>query len=146
MRLRLAVWILVLTVYFLPLNARAQSPPTESAQASPPKESSTHTTGRWALHARPLPACRGFFVTNAGVYLELTRSQDFVLRVRGNLDYGAMVNVSGHDAIGASWFLTVDDDGVATGPVIRYRRWCARERSLDLAVGTPAASGGHTAG
>jgi hypothetical protein len=53
------------------------------------------------------------------------------------VDLGVMVNIARRDAIGASWFFSADDDGLTTGPVLRYRRWFDPQRSLDVAVGTP---------
>ena len=48
-----------------------------------------------------------------------------------------MSNVSTRDAIGASVFVTYDEQAAGAGPAIRYRRWLGGEHSLELAVGTP---------
>lgn len=53
-----------------------------------------------------------------------------------------MVNASRH-AVGASWFVSLDEDDVMTGPVIRYRRWLGRDGSLEVALGTPVAGGNN---
>jgi hypothetical protein len=91
-------------------------------------------TGRSAdlpcYHTRPKAACSVFFLTNAGVY---AGSPSW----RALVDWGVMVNVSKQAAIGASFFMLVDDDGGAVGPALRYRRWLSPRASLDVAVGTP---------
>jgi hypothetical protein len=56
---------------------------------------------------------------------------------RGVLDYGVMVNTSTRDAFGGSLFASVDRDGLAIGPAIRYRRWLTQTASLEVAVGKP---------
>lgn len=99
-----------------------------------------------SFHARPRPDCSSFYFTNAGGYLKLdahssTPPSGTQTNLRAIWDWGLMFNVSSHDAIGGSWFVTWDEDDVATGPVIRYRRWFEHGRSLDVAVGTPLAGG-----
>ena len=92
------------------------------------------------MHPRPLPDCKTFFLPNAGLYFSITNKYAYETRWRGVVEPGVMVNITKHDAIGGSWFFIADDDGFTTGPAIRYRRWFARERSLDVAVGTPVSS------
>ncbi len=111
---------------------------SESARADP----TTHDTGGVSFRAHPLSDCRVFFLTNAGGYLKLSASSSnppsgTQSNLRAIWDWGVMVNISRRDAIGASWFVTWDEDDVTTGPVVRYRRWFERGRSLDVAVGTP---------
>jgi hypothetical protein len=90
-------------------------------------------------HARPKPACSVFFLTNAGVYIQSPRGGGGT-PLRGMVDWGVMANVSPRHAIGASWFVTLDQDDFTTGPVLRYRRWFEHNRSLDITLGTPVAA------
>ena len=90
---------------------------------------------------RPLPTCRAVLLTNAGGYLNLVRPTNGESRLRGIVDWGLIVNTGRHDAVGASWFLMLDEDEFSTGPVLRYRRWFSAHRSLDLTVGTPVSTG-----
>jgi hypothetical protein len=94
------------------------------------------------FRARPAPDCRVFFTTNAGGYVTPSRTNGGS-SFRAIVDWGVMVNASPGHAIGASWFLTGDEDELTTGPVIRYRRWLTRDRSLEVALGTPVSSGGN---
>lgn len=82
------------------------------------------------FHARPAPACGTFLLTTAGPYLGTTG-------LRGTVDWGFMANTSSRNAFGASWFVSLEDDELSTGPVARYRRWFEQGRSLDVGVGTP---------
>lgn len=93
------------------------------------------------FRARPAPECSVFFITNAGGYIKPGQTNGGA-PLRAIVDWGVMVNTSPHHAIGGSWFVTVDEDDFSTGPVLRYRRWFARDRSLDVAVGTAVAGSG----
>jgi hypothetical protein len=87
------------------------------------------------LRARPYPECRVFFVTSSGAYVRVAGGLGEG-PMRGILDWGAMVNLSPKNAVGASWFVTGDEDGFSTGPVLRWRRWLGPTQSLDFGVGT----------
>jgi len=50
-----------------------------------------------------------------------------------------MVNTSTRDAFGASVFASLDQNGFALGPALRYRRWLSPTASLEVAVGRPLA-------
>lgn len=113
----------------------AVAPPSVAA-AQDPRRSADDPCFR----ARPAPECSVFFLTNAGGYIRLG-STSGATPLRAIVDWGVMVNVSRRDAIGGSWFVTLDEDDFSTGPVVRYRRWFERDRSLDVAIGTPIASG-----
>jgi hypothetical protein len=91
--------------------------------------------------ARPSPQCSGFFITNAGLYFKpTTRSGETYWRAL--VDWGVMVNSKNpRHAFGGSFFVTLDEDELTLGPVIRYRRWFDSTRSLDIAVGTPLTDG-----
>jgi hypothetical protein len=104
------------------------------AQATP--RSADHPCFR----ARPAPECSVFFLTNAGGYVKPGRTSGGSA-LRAIVDWGVMVNVTPRDAFGGSWFVTLDEDDFTSGPVARYRRWFERSGSLDIAVGTPIASG-----
>jgi len=95
--------------------------------------------------ARPAPECRVFFITNAGGYINPGAYRGGT-PFRAILDWGVMVNASPRNAIGASWFVSLDEDDFTTGPVVRYRRWFPRDRSLDLGLGTVVAGGQLKAG
>ncbi|HEX9692566.1 MAG TPA: hypothetical protein VGA22_10750 [Gemmatimonadales bacterium] len=97
------------------------------------------------FRARPAPECSVFFITNAGGYIKPGRTNGGT-PLRAIVDWGVMVNASPHHAIGASWFVTGDEDDATTGPVVRYRRWFARDRSLDVALGTVVVGGQLKAG
>ena len=99
--------------------------------ASIPAQAPPRSAGDPCFLARPAPDCSVFFLTNAGGYLP----------GRAIVDWGVMLNTGQRTAIGGSWYLTLDEDDLSTGPVVRYRRWLDQNRSLDLAVGTPIASG-----
>lgn len=104
-------------------------------------QDSVNTGDRSCYLARPLPTCRTVLLTNAGGYLNLVRPTNGESRLRGIVDWGLIVNTGRHDAVGASWFLMLDEDEFSTGPVLRYRRWFSAHRSLDLGVGTPVSTG-----
>ena len=93
-------------------------------------------------HARPRPACSAFVLTNFGTYLLLGGGGaggpiPGLGPLRGVADWGLMINVSPRDAIGASAFASVGEDGFALGPAARYRRWIQPKGSIDVALGTP---------
>ena len=105
-------------------EAAAQEPVTVQSADSP------------TLRARPYPECRVFFVTNSGLYFRVAGGLGGA-PMRGTfLDWGAMVNLSPKNAIGGSWFVTLDEDGASTGPVLRWRHWLGPIQSLDFGVGT----------
>lgn len=96
------------------------------------------------FRAQPYPACRVFFLTDAGVFVRLTHSDasaNSQSPLRAVVDWGAMVNLSRTNAIGGSWFAALDENGFSTGPVLHWRRWLANAKSIDVAVGTPIAGG-----
>lgn len=88
-------------------------------------------------HARPLPGCRALVLTNTGGYFNVMGRGGGTRRWRATVDWGVMVNTSPRDAVGASWFVSFDEDEFATGPVVRYRRWLGAKGALDLAIATP---------
>ena len=106
-----------------------------AAQGSPP----LGAPGRFCLHARPKPDCAAFAITNVGGFVMFGHSNGTSSGMRGVLDYGFMINTSTRDAFGGSVFASLDQDGFAIGPAIRYRRWLTATASLEVAVGKPVA-------
>ena len=86
--------------------------------------------------ARPKPQCGAFVLTDAGLYTRLVRATPDEGSTAAVLDYGLMVNVTPRDAVGASFFASIETNA-AVGPAVRYRRWFGTNASLDLAVGVP---------
>lgn len=150
MRFPFVLLLVVSGFLILPLNAPGQTSPavvpdsvatsTPPAPAGTPAPAITSNADHPSMYPRPLPACKVFFLPNAGVYFSITNKNAGETRWRGVVEPGVMVNVTKRDAIGGSWFFIADDDGFTTGPAIRYRRWFARERSLELSAGTPVGS------
>jgi len=98
----------------------------------------TIATKAICFRAKPKPACSAFLVTNFGPYVGVAgRDYRFQARLRLVADWGVMFNVSTREAIGASWFASLDDDEFMVGPVARYRRWTSPRASIEFAVGTP---------
>src|SRR5438034_2647716 len=55
-------------------------------------------------------------------------------------DWGALANVGPRQAVGASFFASLDADAFVLGPAVRYRRWIGADQSVDIALGTPVVS------
>ena len=102
------------------------------------QDSTLATPAPICLRARPKPACSGFVLTNAGAYV-VFGSGSGGAAPRAVLDYGLMVNRSPRTAIGGSVFASVDRDGFAIGPAVRYRRWLTPRTSIEVALGKPVA-------
>lgn len=124
---------------------RAQVTVATNGRASARFQTSDREAGRPCYRAQPAPECSVFFITNAGGYVNPGASRGGT-PFRAIVDWGVMVNATPRNAIGASWFVTFDEDDFTTGPVIRYRRWFARDRSLDVGLGTVVAGGQLKAG
>lgn len=81
-----------------------------------------------------------FFLTSSGPYVQLGALG--VDQIRFAVDWGAMVNVSATNAVGASWFIFGQGgDNFSTGPMVRWRRWLGPTESVDVALGTPLVTG-----
>jgi hypothetical protein len=91
-----------------------------------------------SVAARPHSERRVFLVTNAGAYVQ-SGGRIGGRRVSGIVDVGAMIKLSPKNAVGGSWFITGEDEGLSTGPVLRWRRWLGSTQSIDVGVGTPIA-------
>ncbi len=104
-----------------------------AAPAQRPADTTRTSALCWT--ARPAPRCRVLLLTNFGVYADVPGNA----RLVG--DVGLMINVSRHDALGASFYVTVDQDALSsTGAALRYRRWLTRSGSLELGVGARGAA------
>ena len=86
-----------------------------------------------------LTPAAAFAITNVGGFVMFGHSNGTSSGMRGVLDYGFMINTSTRDAFGGSVFASLDQDGFAIGPAIRYRRWLTATASLEVAVGKPVA-------
>lgn len=86
--------------------------------------------------ARPKAQCGAFVVTNAGVYSRVVKATPEEGSLAAVLDFGLMVNVTPRDAVGASFFASIETNA-AVGPAVRYRRWLDSRASVDLALGVP---------
>jgi hypothetical protein len=86
------------------------------------------------LRAEPKPQCGAFVLTNAGLYSRLVRANPDEGSYAAVLDYGLMVNVTPRDAVGASFFASIETNAAA-GPAVHYRHWFDATSSLDAAVG-----------
>jgi len=80
-------------------------------------------------------------LTNFGGYVVVGGTGGRQSALRGVVDWGIMSNVSTRDAIGASVFVTYDEEAAGAGLAFRYRRWMGEARSLELGVGTPLLTG-----
>lgn len=102
-------------------------------------------TAALCLSAHPSPACGLFLLTNFGAYARLdgrTNGRD-----RLGADWGAMINITPRDAVGASYYASVDlDQAFEAGPELRYRRWFNPRSALDVGVGLGTVSGNNQAG
>ena len=96
------------------------------------------TMGGAALcwRARPRPQCGAFLLTDAGAYTRLVKAASDEGPFAAVFDYGIMVNVTPHDAVGASFFASIETNA-AVGPAVRYRRWFGTNSALDVALGVP---------
>lgn len=96
--------------------------------------------------ARPKPACQAILLTNFGAYFDLP-TQTTISSARLVADWGLMINLNRRDAVGASFFASVDQDaGFESGPGLRYRRWIGEHGALDIALGAGSLSGNNQSG
>jgi len=93
------------------------------------------TNRTWCWTAQPAPRCRLFPLTSFGVFAQVEPSsggKPFGLA----LDWGAMINFTRREAIGATYYLSVGMGNVwEGGPGLRYRAWINPRSSLDVAAG-----------
>jgi len=116
----------VLAVFGLFLVAR------NAASAQQPPDTTRARALCWT--ARPKARCTVLLLTNFGALTEFGGGGSANARL--SEDVGLMVNVGPHNAVGATFFVTVDKDGLfSMGPALRYRRWLPGFNSLELAAG-----------
>lgn len=114
--------VLVALLCTAPVALAAQEP-----APAPPRPAS------FCVRPRPADRCRAFLVT------ELSRSTQrygtgFGVEDRFQWDWGAMVNVGGGQAVGATLVSGEPKDG-HRGLSLRYRRWLGSGLALDAAPG-----------
>jgi hypothetical protein len=88
-------------------------------------------------HARPMPRCKIVFLTDFSVDFSLAgRRFANGTAYRQMADWGLVFSTGPRDAVGATFFTTLESGGVrAAGPAFRYKRWFDQKSSLDLSVG-----------
>ena len=93
--------------------------------------------GCWmCLRARPLPKCKSFWITEAGVFYRLIHEP----KLEGNYyftgELGHMINRNERSALGGTIFLGVNtEESYRLGLKPRYRRWISSKLSLDFSPG-----------
>ena len=94
--------------------------------------------------ARPQERCRVIILTNFGGYVQ-SRAAQGETHFRAMTDWGALAHVGPRDAVGVSFFASLDADAFVLGPAVRYRRWIGPDQSVDIALGTPVLSSDYGA-
>jgi hypothetical protein len=126
MRVRMLGWSAAATIAVLAVCV----PAAAQTDASPP--------ARGCYQARPLPACRSFWITEFGAswYGESPggggRTPDR-RRVIYSWEFGYMRNRAANDAAGATLFLSSNDQFMRSGIRVRYRRWLSDAIAADIA-------------
>jgi hypothetical protein len=96
--------------------------------------------GQACFRGRPLPECRTFWITEAGVLYRFNlpeSNHNWHETLMFNWELGLMFNRSKRYAIGGSFFLNFDDysNNTLVGFRPRYRHWLSPRISLDIAPG-----------
>lgn len=100
--------------------------------------------GQACFRGRPLPECRLFWITEAGVCYRLDshdtdhwKNRKWHEKLLYSWELGLMVNRNKGHALGGSLFLDYDDfmDNTQIGVRVRYRRWISRLIRIDFAPG-----------
>ena len=86
------------------------------------------------FRGKPLPECRSFFVTEAGLSIRLDSHSQSESRSL-TFEVGYMVNRGTSSALGATVFLRGVDPVSGIGVRPRYRYWLTKESSLDISPG-----------
>ncbi len=83
-------------------------------------------------YPEPKKSCDVIILTEVGVYaLGMANDEN---GFRGVQDFGLLVNIGEHEAVGGSFFLSTEKGGISFGPELRYRHWLGNKQSIDLAV------------
>jgi hypothetical protein len=120
----------VCALLMAPAIARAQ----QVAAADQPAPQAGAAEGKACFQPRALPVCRSFWVTEFGVQLFLSQPPGIndQRRVMATWELGWMKNRSTGDAVGASVFLSTNDNAMRSGVRARYRRWLGSESAVDV--------------
>jgi hypothetical protein len=120
----------VCALLMAPATAGAQ----QVAAADLPAPQAAAAEGKACFQPRALPVCRSFWVTEFGVQLFLSQPPGIndQRRVMGTWELGWMKNRSSGDAVGASVFLSTNDNAMRSGVRARYRRWLGSESAVDV--------------
>ena len=86
-------------------------------------------------------ACGDELLTNFGAY-GITSTLRHGGHARVMADWGPLFSVGRRNAIGATYFASLDGDGLVTGPAVRFRHLLAdpARGSIELALGVPLTS------
>jgi hypothetical protein len=79
------------------------------------------------FRGRPLPECRTFWITEFAYLYRINPRENVAIydlgNGRGTMNFGLMMNIDRHWAIGGSFYHSVCYDNNRTGFTIRLRRW-----------------------
>lgn len=103
------------------------------------------TTHAICMTAEPAPRCSAILLTNLGVHAFAGGAEHSGAAVRVMTDWGLLVTASRHVALGASWLLSVDRDGLLSGPMLRARIWPNDSTSWEVGLGHGVAHNGDNA-
>ena len=84
---------------------------------------------------RASPRCSVIILTNAGVHA-LAGGAASSAGFRALADWGVVVRTGSRTYLGATWLVSVDRDGLLTGPMARLVRWITDSTSAEFAIGT----------
>jgi hypothetical protein len=87
------------------------------------------------MRAAPAPGCSAILLTNFGIHALTGGAERSGGGLRLLSDWGLLVNTGRHAAVGASWLLSVDRDGVFSGPMARVRLWRKDSSSWEIGLG-----------
>lgn len=83
----------------------------------------------------PRSVTRSFMITETSAFGRLDPALDDERSFSASFDLGHAVNVTAHDAVGASLFIGGGDGSADFGVRARYRRWLGTRSCLELAPG-----------
>jgi hypothetical protein len=120
-------------------QASSSRAPAGAERVGPPQAAAGVRPAALCWTALPKARCTVLLLTNLGALAEFGGGGSANARL--SEDVGLMVNVSPREAVGATFFVTVDKDGLfSMGGALRYRRWLPGFNSLELAVGVRGAT------
>jgi hypothetical protein len=89
------------------------------------------------FRGKPLRTCRAFTLTEFSVSAWIGAQPPGDNPPAVASEVGLMLNVSGHSAVGGSFFVDVGHEKVVAGPAVRYRYWLDSMMALDFGLGAP---------